>query len=74
MYANKTAGHDRDSMDSSLNLSSRSSPRITNDLIDGPLLKKPKIEPNSDGDDPRQVSQYTRQKTILPHIIIDLED
>lgn len=57
------------------NMSARSSPRMMSSENDGPLLKRPKIESNSDGDDLQQVSQLTRQKQQShSHVIINLED
>lgn len=64
-------GHDRENDNCS---SARTSPRLGSEH-DGPIMKRPKIETNSDGDDLRQVSQLTRLKqTYQPHMIINLED
>lgn len=64
-------GHDRENENCT---SARTSPRLGSDH-DGPVMKRPKIESNSDGDDLRQVSQSKRLKqTYHPHTIINLED
>lgn len=64
-------GHDRESDNCS---SARTSPRLGSEH-DGSMMKRPKLELNSDGDDLRQVSQFTRLKqTCQPHTIINLDD
>lgn len=64
-------GHDRENENCS---SARTSPRLGSDH-EGSVMKRPKLETNSDGDDLRQVSHTTRLKqTYQPHTIINLED
>lgn len=64
-------GHDRENDNCS---SARTSPRLGSEH-DGSIMKRPKVETNSDGDDVRQVSQLTRLKhTYQSQAIINLED
>lgn len=56
--------------------SARASPRIPGADGDGPLLKRPKIEPaDTDSEDLRQVRQQSRVYNCnQPQLIINLED
>lgn len=73
MYINRVSLPERENENSGSG-SARASPRIPNSDGDGPILKRPKIEPESDTDDHRQVSLHMKTKHNPPHIIINLED
>lgn len=76
MYIGRSSVQDRDVSDNNSG-SARASPRIPNLDNDCPPLKRPKIEPDTDVDDQRQVSQLHIKRANRdhpPHVIINLED
>nr|CAH7761104.1 unnamed protein product [Callosobruchus chinensis] len=68
VYVNKNIGMNQDSRDGD-SISARGSPRILDN--DGPVVKRQKLDSNSDGDDLRQVRKKPHSQS---HVIINLED